>query len=390
MLLRRLSFLLSLLVCLQAAVFAQVKAGDAYPDWTTGYMDIHHINTGRGECVFAILPDGTTLMIDAGNSNSPARPDDSRSAGEWITRYILHMMRPLPDKKLDYIFLTHFDGDHIGSVHEVGDNIPFSKIVDRNWPDYNFPRPMSNNRSMQNYIGFVNRHIAGGAIAEQFQVGSNRQFTLLRQADKYPEFEIRNLAANGVVWTGVHNNVRNHFPPIESISAAEFPGENQCSAAIRISYGRFDYFNGGDIVHSSAPGTWRDIETPVGQIAGPVDVCEVNHHAVYDAMGEAFLKAVRPSVFIIQALGAGHPDNRGLQRMMAQWIYPGERDIFTTNLRESTREVVGVQRANQMKSQQGHIVVRVLPGGDRYNIYILDDSAENFTIKSIHGPYESN
>src|SRR5690606_5381114 len=110
-----------LLICFPTFLFAQVKEGDVYPVWTDGYMDIHHINTGRGECVFAILPDGTTMMIDAGEIGpSPrvtdARPDDSKSAGAWIVQYIHHMMQPLPDKVLDYIFLTHFHKDHMGDV----------------------------------------------------------------------------------------------------------------------------------------------------------------------------------------------------------------------------------------------------------------------------------
>lgn len=409
MIIRKLLFVLA--VCSQTVLFAQVKVGDTYPAWSEGYMDIHHISTGRGECVFAILPDGTTMMIDAGEIGpSPrvtdARPDDSKSAGEWITRYISHMMRPLPGKKLDYILLTHFHNDHMGDVRlgrnksdkgnyvlsgitEVGDKIPFRKIVDRNWPDYNWPAAQTDDKNMQNYIRFVNWHVANGASAEQFKVGSNKQFTLLRHADKYPEFEIRNLAANGHVWTGVQNNVHNHFPPLESITADEFPGENHCSAAIRISYGKFDYFNGGDIVNSNASGTWRDIETPVGLVTGPVEVCEANHHAYHDAMGEAFLKAVRPRVIIMQLWSAGHPDHRVLQRMLDQSVYPGERDIFATNLMEATKIVLG-RRTGQMKSRQGHIVIRVNPGGDSFMIYILDDSAENFKVTDVHGPYLSN
>ncbi|MDD3780701.1 MAG: MBL fold metallo-hydrolase, partial [Proteiniphilum sp.] len=136
---------------------AQVKTGDVYPDWKAGYMDIHHINTGKGECVFVLMPDGTTMMIDAGETGTDKRnfkPDSSRSSGEWISRYILRMMRPLSEKKLDYMLLTHFHDDHMGNIQlsnkksdkgdyiltgitEVGDLIPFGKIVDRNWPDYN-------------------------------------------------------------------------------------------------------------------------------------------------------------------------------------------------------------------------------------------------------------
>ena len=40
--------------------------GNVLPDWEEGYLDIHFINSGRGECAFYILPDGTTLIVDAG------------------------------------------------------------------------------------------------------------------------------------------------------------------------------------------------------------------------------------------------------------------------------------------------------------------------------------
>jgi beta-lactamase superfamily II metal-dependent hydrolase len=393
-----------LLLCFQTQLFAQLKVGDTYPEWTEGYMDIHHINTGRGECVFVILPDGTTMMIDAGEVGpspevSDARPNDTKSAGEWTTRYITRMMRPLPEKRIDYILLTHFHPDHMGDIHvarkktnkgnfaltgvtELGTAIPFRKIVDRGWPDYNWPASLAHDSNVQNYIRFVKWHIANGATAEQFQVGSNRQFSLLRQADKYPEFEIRNIAANGRVWTGVRDEIRNYFP-LENI-----PDEDQCSAAIRISYGKFDYFSGGDIINANAMGTWPDIETPVGLSTGPVEVCKANHHGAHDAMGEGFLSAVRPRVIIVQTWYAGQLENRGLQRMLAPSVYPGERDIFTTNLMEATRRVIG-RRSDQLKSQRGHIVTRVHPGGDRYDIYVLDDEAESFMIKAIHGPYES-
>jgi arginine repressor len=56
---------------------------------------------------------------------------------------------------------------------------------------------------------------------------------------------------------------------------------------------------------------------------------------------------------------------------------------------ESTHTVIG-SRIDDMKSRQGHIVIRVAPGGNSYMIYILDDSEENFEVTGIHGPYSSN
>ncbi len=390
--------------------FAQLKVGDHLPLWSEGYLDIHHINTGKGECSFLMLPDGTTMLVDAGATARPKprvtdpKPDGSRTPGEWISRYILHFLQDQTQKKLDFVMLTHFHDDHIGELYpglktsgngnyiltgitEVGENIPFGKLVDRNYPDYNWPTQMKG-EYIQNYIRFVKWNVENkGVAAEQFHVGVNDQFQLLRHPKKYPNFEIRNLASNGHVWTGVGNNERNFFPDMKDLQLSDYPGENMCSIAFRVSYGKFDYFNGGDLT-TGAPGTWQDIETPVGLVTGPVDVCEANHHAYFDAMGIPFLQAVRPRVHIIQVWSPSQPSPNILARMLSSWTYPGPRDVFATNTMEETRVVSG--KMESLKSQQGHIVVRVSPGGESYMIYILDDSEENFRIKGINGPYLSN
>jgi len=46
-----------------------------------------------------------------------------------------------------------------------------------------------------------------------------------------------------------------------------------CCIAFRLSYGKFDYYNGGDLTGAEY-GSWRDIETPVGMVTGPLEVCE--------------------------------------------------------------------------------------------------------------------
>ena len=397
------TILFVLLAVCQTALFAQVKVGDTFSAWSEGYLDIHHINSGRGESLFAILPDGTTLMIDAGEiAPSPRttepRPDESRSAGEWIARYLQQMMRPLPEKKIDYLLLTHFHADHMGDVKlarerskkgdyllsgitEVGDRIPFEKIVDRNWPLQLASSPLATRHAGVHQ--FVKWRVTNGAVAEQFG-RPDRQLLFIGRAISGSNQE---YCCNGWVWTGVGDNRHNLFPPMDLIDHDELPGENQCSAAIRISYGKFDYFHGGDIVNAGATGSWRDIETPAGWVTGPVEVCKANHHASHDAMGEPFLKAVRPRVIVMQPWSASHPDHRVLQRMMDQSVYPGERDIFSTNLMEATKTVLG-RGTESMKSRQGHIVIRVQPGGDYFTVFILDDSAESYAIKSIHGPYE--
>jgi len=109
------------ILLLAGPVGAQV-VGDGLPPGTPGTLDIHQISTGRGNSAFFVLPDETTMLVDAGElirsgpRLAPARPDGSRPAGEWLTRYIRHMYTQGPSPRIDYALLTHFHGDHMGYV----------------------------------------------------------------------------------------------------------------------------------------------------------------------------------------------------------------------------------------------------------------------------------
>ena len=97
---------------------------DIFPAWQKGELEIHQIYTGRGESSFLIFPDGTTMLIDAGDYDpkdypqmGELLPDTSRRAGEWIARYV---QRVNPHKaRVDYLMISHFHSDHIGDVQNV-------------------------------------------------------------------------------------------------------------------------------------------------------------------------------------------------------------------------------------------------------------------------------
>jgi len=389
------------------------KTGEVLSAWAPGGLDIHHINTGKGECVFCLLPDGTSLLIDAGATTrskprvTDPRPDGSRTPGEWISRYIDHMLAWNPEKVLDYAVVTHFHDDHMGDITdeskwsktgkyklagitEVGDTFRFKKVIDRGWPDYDYPEPLES-RMMKNYRDFLaDGQTRNGLHVERFQPGRHDQIVLVHCPADYRNFEIRNIAANGEIWTGVGSNTRKYIPPVHELSPGDRPSENMCSIAFRLSYGAFDYFNGGDIVgvpDEWAP-EWQDIETPVAQAVGPVDVNEINHHGYLDSENAYFLGALRPRVHILQVWSPSHPTPRTLRRLLSTRLYPGPRDIFATNMMEANQVVIG-DNLEKLKSRQGHVLVRVEPGGASYWIVILDDSTESFRINAMYGPYES-
>ncbi len=93
----KINFVAGLLLGCVVQAFAQSTPADTSLRWQSGYFDIHHINTGRGNSTFFIFPDGTTMLLDAGDLNptpflrknaplkvAPARPNDSKSAGQWL------------------------------------------------------------------------------------------------------------------------------------------------------------------------------------------------------------------------------------------------------------------------------------------------------------------
>jgi beta-lactamase superfamily II metal-dependent hydrolase len=400
----------ALLLCVCMAG-AQVP-GQTLPHWSPGYLDIHHINTGKGDSTLFVFPDGTTLLVDAGASLRPGpritaqRPDSSRAPGEWIARYVQWAIQPLEAKHLDYALLTHFDGDHMGDfsaelkdsrlgpyklagITEVGEHIPIRRLIDRAWPDYDYPGPLDSPR-MNNYRKFLAWQMENrGMRPERFQPGRNDRIAL-NQPARYPHFEIRNIAANGEIWTGLAANTRQHFPPLDSLAKPEWPSENMCSIAFRLSYGKFDYFTGGDIPGLPPDGSpaWHDVESAVAPVVGPVEVHVLNHHGFHDSANALFLGALRPLVHIMHVYAPSHPGHRVLSRLLSTRIYPGPRDIFATNIMDATRIVIG-DAIDRMKSRQGHILVRVAPPGDSFHVIILDDSEESFKVTAVHGPYMS-
>src|SRR6185436_20107969 len=132
------------------------------------------------------------------------------------------------------------------------------------------------------YRAFLER---GGAQGQRLVAGRHDQILLRREPARYPTFQVRNIAANGEVWTGVGDEVRRQVPALDGLAREEWPTENMCSLGVRISYGAFDYWSGGDMPGIPRPGhpEWQDIETAVARVVGPVEVAVTNHHGNRDS-----------------------------------------------------------------------------------------------------------
>ena len=394
---RRLALLFAFSFCLHAQ--------NALPPWSRGMLDIHQISTGRGNSAFFRFPDGTTLLVDAGAAangmelaNAEPRPNATRTPGAWIARYITNAMAP-EEPRLDYALLTHFHPDHMGGVTsasaasksgaykltgitEVGTLLPIGTLIDRGTAFL----PPPDDAMWKNYRAFVAER---KMTYEPIRVGRADQIVLRRDAAAFPSFEVRNVAANGVVWTGKGDETRTIFPPLDSIAVAEDkPNENMCSIGLRIRYGKFDFFTGGDMpgIPDAGGPEWHSVETAVADAIGPTDVHVVNHHGSISPESPHFLATLRSAVMILPAWSPTHPSQDSLKRMLTQRLYPGPHDVFAVTMREPAKLSIGA-RVDQMKATHGHIVVRVSPGGEQYTVFVLDDTSETASVVATFGPY---
>jgi len=376
----------------------QRQIGQPLESWRTGYLDIHHIATGRGNASFVMMPDGTSLVVDAGASMTDAeeialpRPNSQLRPGQWIARYIKRHSSQDATAKIDYLLVTHIHPDHMGDVNDtspwssfgkyrlggvtdVAEQIEIGCVLDRGFKDYINIKPLFKVPFTENYLAYLRDRVSKGLCVESVDVGSDEQIHSKR-GDSKKNFYVRNVASSGLVWSG-HGQEKINLVP-KDLALGDLPNENMASVAITLNYGKFSYLTAGDLTSYTHDGDlpWQDIFTAVSKVVGRVDVASAPHHGMFDGLSPQSVKYLKPRVWVIQSWHLSHPDMLQLERMQSQRLYKGPRDILATNI---MRETFLTQKRlmRNLKSLEGHIIIRVFPGGNEYQVFVTDNKDES-------------
>lgn len=392
--------------------------------WQPGYFDIHHINTGRGNSTFFVFPDGTTMLLDAGDLNpgpflrknaplkvAPARPNESKTTGQWIAAYIRQAMPASRQPQLDYLLVSHFHGDHYGDlserstpapdqsyrqtgVTEVGSLLPVGTLLDRGYPAYDFPTDLRRyyrniDSTFQNYVAFVDAKVRQGSTADRLQAGSDQQIVLRQQPTAVANFRVRAVKVNGTIWTGTSDQTTTHFTADSVLDQQGRFNENPLCIALKFSYGPFDYFTGADNTGLQGYGLphWFDTETPMAKAVGPVEAMTLNHHGNRDASNNTFLQTLSPRVAVQQAWCSDQPGQEVLHRLGSTGQ---KRDVFALHLLPETLTYLGPWLRKNYQSTEGHVLIRVLPGGQQFWVGVLDDTQPTLRVRRWLGPYAAH
>lgn len=422
----RVKIIIAVLLVINCRSYGQTQKDTSEISWRQGYLDIHHILTGSGVSTFIVMPDGTTMLIDAGDigdrrlrksgyplTSTLPYPDNSKTAGQWIVDYLKQVLPTVKKPVIDYALITHYHDDHMGGITtstktsannsykitgitEVGDLLPIRNLIDRNYPFNNFPidltiayqKEPSIFLNLQRFINY--QHNKNGLIAEKLIAGKTNQIVLNYSKDSYPDFKVRNVKVNGTIWTGKGDETFEYFTADSVLDNARKFNENPLSLAIKLSYGKFDYFTGGDNTGLQGDGLpqWFDVETPMAKAVGEVEVTTLDHHGCRDAVNENFLASLQPQTIIQQSWSSNHPGEEVLHRLISTHIFKGAKNIFATNIQDATKATLGFWLTENYKSTFGHIIVRVLPGGENYYVLIAKTINNKVKIKKAFGPFQ--
>ena len=259
--------MLAAVLALFAVALPQGSQGDAPVGLTVVIVDV-----GQGDGIVVKAPDGTVHVVDAGPTGRGISAMLPAIAGLQPTGY-------------GYTFLSHFHEDHAGGLDEVLNALPFTAAVDRG--DVNRPTTVN-----------VTQYVAAA--------GNRRQFAPLGAV--YPlggGAQIRVIALNGNVLGGAFVD--------PTASAQE---ENSRSLTLRLEYGSFAMWLGGDLTGGGS--STADVETPASLACGDVDVYKLNHHGSSTSTSLNLVANLRPELAVVSC-GAGnsfgHPTSTVVNRL---------------------------------------------------------------------------
>jgi len=280
--------------CLAISLAAGLPQGSE-ADRPTG-LTVVVVDVGQGDGIVVRAPDGRVHVIDAGPN------------GEG-TAAVLPTISALQPANYGFTFLSHFHDDHQGGLDEVLVALPFQFAYDRG--DVNRP----SNPGVNNYLAAAGTRRRTVTLGTIYQLGGGAT--------------LRCIALNGNVLGGVFVD--------PTASAQE---ENSRSIALRLDYGQFSMWLGGDLTGGAS--STADVESPASLSCGDVDVYKLNHHGSSTSTNDNLVTRLAPELAVVSCGDGnpyGHPTNTVVNRLNQA---AASRALLSTTLGNGTTIGFGV------------------------------------------------
>ena len=253
-------------------------------------LKIYFVDVGQGDSTFIVTPKNKTILIDGGGSLGT----DFDVGESTLLPYILDRGY----KKIDLMFVSHFDQDHIGGLFKILEELKIGKVC--------ISKQEEDSENYQKFLNIVkekNINVLVVKIGDKIVLDKNLYFDVLWPKDK--QIEENKLNNNAIVMKLNYNNF-----------SMLFTGDIEKKAEKEI----LNTYGNSNILKS--------------------DILKVAHHGSKTSTTDEFLSRVKPKIALI---GVGkdnmfnHPSNTTIEKLekMDIKIYRtdlnGEICIFVNN-----------------------------------------------------------
>lgn len=219
-----------------------------------GELRVSFIDVGQGDSEFIELPNGETMLIDAGTNET----------GTDVVNYI----ESLGYSSIDYVVGTHPHEDHIGGLDDVINSFEIGSVY--------MPKVTADTKTFEDVLD---------AVAEK-------------------GLSINTAKAGVSIVDGEDLSVKMLAPVLD-----EYDNTNDYSAVIKVVYGDTSFLFTGDAEEYAESLITGDVDS---------DVLKVGHHGSSTSTGEAFLERVSPSYAVISCgfdNSYGHPHIETMEKL---------------------------------------------------------------------------
>jgi beta-lactamase superfamily II metal-dependent hydrolase len=309
-------------------------------------LDIYWIDTEGGAATLILTPSGQSLLVDTGNPG-PADRDAKR---------IFDVAQMAGLKKIDILLTTHYHSDHVGGAPALAKMIPIGKFYDHG-------------ESIETSTP------GGKQLFEAYKATAGENRTVVKPGDK--------IALKGVGVTVVTSNgeviaksLAGSAPNPLCEGAQRKPAdtsENQRSAGILLTYGKFKFLDLGDL-------TWdveMELACPVNKV-GTVTLLQATHHGFFgDFSGApALVWALKPEVVVVNNGGRKGLAKNAYETIAkipgVEGIWQSHRSLANDDAHNTSEQMI----ANIDPASDGHwIKATVAPDG----AFTITNGRNNFS-----------
>jgi len=258
---------------------------------STDYLEVHYLDVGQGDSTLIMLPDGQTILIDAG----------CNSAGKGVVDYL----KKLDIKLVDHVIGTHPHEDHIGGLDVVINSFNIGKVY--------LPKVSHTSKSFEDLLLAIKNK--GLKVTE----------------------------AKGGIALNIGDRATAVFVAPNS---SNYPDLNNYSAVVKLIYGDNSFLFTGDAEEKSEGEILLQSRTQL-----KIDILKVGHHGSSTSTSQPFLDIVAPKYAVI-SVGKendyGHPHQEIIKRLEEKGVQYFRTDlqgpiIVQSNGKDISFNVAGIE-----------------------------------------------